>query len=384
MVTTSCDRVRWVDRSQGLVHVEAGVTIGQLIDRFAPKGWFVPVSPGTRHVTVGGAIAADIHGKNHHVDGSFGKHVASLRLRLASDEIVHLSPTVKPEYFWATVGGMGLTGFVVDAVVQLTRIETTTIAVETQRLETLGALMNEMRRSDDQHDFSVAWIDLLGGGRSVLTQGSFASAVEQRELGRNSPGGTHRRPGTPSIGLPRVPLPRVAITPALKAFNELWWRRAPSELTTTGESITAFFHPLDAIKDWNRVYGRRGFVQWQCVVPDAHQTLEALVERLAELPSYFSVLKRFGPANTAPLSFPTEGWTLAVDLPATAEALAGLPALDQIVSEADGRIYLAKDARLARSHFEQMYPRVDEFRAVRSELDPDARFASDLSTRLGL
>ncbi len=385
VLTTGCCEIDWVDREAGLIRADAGASIGQLIERFGPKGWFVPVTPGTRHVTVGGAVAADIHGKNHHIDGSFGDHVDSMRLRLASDEVVTLSRAERPELFWATVGGMGLTGIILDAVIRLKRIPSTIVRVETQRLGTLDELTTEMRRSDDQHEFSVAWVDLLGGARSVLTQGSFASVDQLGELGQSDAAGSHRRPPTPSIGLPRVPLPRVALTPAVRVFNELWWRKAPAALTTTGQSITAFFHPLDAISDWNRVYGPRGFVQWQCVVPDdSSGALGDLVERLGALPSYFTVLKRFGPGNESPLSFPAPGWTLAVDLPATDKALHGLHALDRLVVAAGGRVYLAKDSRLQRELFEAMYPNLAAFAAVRRQVDPDRRFMSDLGVRLGL
>lgn len=385
VVTTRCSSVHWLDADNGIIRADAGVSIGQIINQFTPKGWFVPVTPGTRQVTVGGAIAADIHGKNHHVDGSFGEHVLAMRLRLASNEIITLSPTQNGELFWATVGGMGLTGIIIDADIRLTSIPTSIVAVETQRLSQLDDLLDEMRRSDDQHDFSVAWVDLLGQARSVLTQGSFASAAQATELGRLTAAGRHRRPPTPRVSLPPMPLPRVAVTPAVKAFNELWWRKAPAELTVTGESITAFFHPLDAVTDWNRVYGRTGFVQWQCVVPDAAtEQLRMLVERFGDLPSYFTVLKRFGPGNDGPLSFPTPGWTLAVDLPATPKTLRQLPELDRIVAGAQGRIYLAKDARMERALFEQMYPRLDDFKAVRRDVDPNRRFRSDLSERLGL
>ena len=385
LITSECTNVQWIDRQAGLVRADAGVTIGQLISQFTPKGWFVPVTPGTRQVTVGGAIAADIHGKNHHVDGSFGQHVQSLRMRLASDEVITLSPADNAELFWATVGGMGLTGLIIDADIQLMAIPTSVVAVETQRLRLLDDLLDEMRRSDDLHDFSVAWVDLLGNGRSVLTQGSFATPAQLEGLGRHTAAGLHQRPSTPNVGLPPFPLPRIAVTPGVKAFNELWWRKAPAELTLTGESITAFFHPLDAVTDWNRVYGRTGFVQWQCVIPDS--TIHALydiVDRLATLPSYFTVLKRFGAGNDSPLSFPAPGWTLAVDLPATPKALLGLANLDRIVAEAGGRIYLAKDARMQRELFEQMYPRLADFKAVRAEIDPGRRFCSDLSERLGI
>ena len=378
------DRLDWVDRAGGLVRVDAGVTIGQLIDRFTPQGWFVPVTPGTRQVTVGGAIAADIHGKNHHHDGSFGDHVISMRVRLANDEKIVLSPSQHPDLFWATVGGMGLTGIVLDAVIRLVPIPTTTVAVETQRFSSLSDLVAEMERTDTSHAFSVAWVDLLGGARSVLTQGSFASTDQLAELAPvPDAAGAFRRPPTMAVGLPRFRLPRVATTPSIKLFNELWWRKAPAELITTGESITAFFHPLDAITDWNRVYGSRGFVQWQCVVPE-NQAMYEIVERFAALPAYFSVLKRLGPTNAGLLSFPDSGWTLAVDLPATSKVLVALDELDQLVVDANGRNYLAKDATLTRASFERMYPRLPEFRTIRNQVDPTHRFASDLSERLGL
>lgn len=387
--TTACRNVEWVDRLQGLIRADAGVTIGQLIDRFVPKGWFVPVSPGTRKVTIGGAIAADVHGKNHHVDGSFGAHVRSMRLRLASDELVEVSPESDPSLFWATLGGMGLTGIVVDAVIGLTPIPTSTVRVETERLASLEPLLRRMRASDDQHAFSVAWVDLLGGARSVLTQGSFATEDQRRQLAGVDAAGRYRRPLSHSIAVPAVPLPRLAITPGVRAFNELWWRRAPATRQVTGQSITSFFHPLDAIGGWNRIYGPGGFVQWQCVVPDdsgstATGSLGDIVDRLATLPAYFTVLKRFGEAGPGPLSFPMPGWTLAVDLPATDEVLGRLDGLDHIVADAGGRIYLAKDARLARAPFEQMYPDVERFRDVRARVDPSGRFLSDLAVRLGL
>ena len=386
VVTAGCTDVAWVDRAAGLLRVEAGVTIGHLIDRFAPKGWFVPVTPGTRSVTVGGAIAADIHGKNHHVDGSFTEHVRSLRLRLASNEIITVSPSQHPEVFWATAGGMGLTGIVVDAVLAMKAIPTSTVAVETQRFASLEPLLNAMRASDLEHDFSVAWVDLLKNARSVLTQGSFATPSTLAKLRTTANGsGVFQQPWAASVALPPMLMPRVAVTPGVRVFNEMWWRKAPTQPTLTAESITGFFHPLDAIRDWNRVYGRTGFVQWQCVVPDdASDTLSELVARFATLPSYFTVLKRFGAANQSPLSFPAPGWTLAVDLPATDRVLTSLSGFDQLTAHSGGRVYLAKDARMARTDFESMYPRLAEFKQIRSRVDPGNRFASDLSLRLGL
>lgn len=390
--TTACRGVEWLDRAGGIVRVDAGTTIGDLITVSVPCGWFVPVTPGTRNVTIGGAIAADIHGKNHHVDGSFGDHIRQLRMRLADDTIVTTGPDNDPDLFWATVGGMGLTGIVIDADIALAPIASSMIEVETSRLS-LDDLMAQMRRGDALHVFSVAWVDLLHKGRSVLTQGSFASA-ETVAAQRPSPAGVLRRPSMPVAALPPLPPLRIAVTPGVRAFNELWYRRAPSEPTVTLETITAFFHPLDAIRNWNRVYGPGGFVQWQCVIPDADQgpraaaaadeTLAEICSEMGELPSFFTVLKRFGPGNGGHLSFPQTGWTLAVDLPATEKVLTALPRFDATVAAAGGRLYLAKDARMSRETLEAGYPRLAEWRAVRRRVDPERRFASDLSKRLGL
>lgn len=380
--TTACTHTQWLDRAHGVIRVDAGVTIGDLIDRFAPKGWFVPVSPGTRQVTIGGAIAADIHGKNHHRDGSFGSHVRAMRLRLADDSLIEVSPTIEPELFWATVGGMGLTGIVVDADIELKEIPSTTVQVETQRFDTLPGVLDHMRRTDADHEFSVAWVDLLANGKSVLTQGSF-SADDQ---GANtSAAGRFRQPPNPLLSLPRLTHPRAVRTPLMRVFNQAYYRLAPVTPTVTSESITRFFHPLDALTNWNRLYGTTGFFQWQFVVPDhAESEMVAICRELAAEPVYLTVLKRFGAGNDAPLSFPMAGWTLAIDLPATTPVRALLRRMDQRIVAAGGRVYLAKDARMEREAFEQMYPELDQWKAVRRAIDPGRRFASDLSRRLGL
>ncbi len=379
LVTTGCRRVEWIDQANGVLRADAGVTIGELIQIGIPLGYFVPVSPGTRNVTVGGAIAADIHGKNHHVDGSFGEHVLQLTLRLADDSIVECSPAVEADLFWATVGGMGLTGVIIDAVITMAAVPSSTISVETTRHGTLDELMDVMRNSDADHDFSVAWVDLLTRGRSVLTQGGFADAAEVA----SHPAGPLRRPRTPSAALPPLPPVRWVQRPFVRAFNELWFRRAPAEQTVTQESITGFFHPLDAIRDWNRLYGSTGFVQWQCVVK-SDDALRSICADFASQPAFFTVLKRFGAENPAPLSFPTPGWTLAVDLPATPQVFAALERFDQQVVDANGRLYLAKDARMSRATFEAGYPRLDDWKQVRRAVDPQRRFTSDLAERLGL
>ena len=377
--TTGCVGASWVERERGVLRVSAGTTIGDLIDRFVPKGWFVPVTPGTRSVTIGGAVAADIHGKNHHLHGSIGNHVLRIELRTADDVVRVISPTDDPSLFWATVGGMGLTGVIISADIAMKPIPSALVAVETSRFGDLRSLTDAMAASDHEHDYSVAWVDLIGGQRSVLTQGSFAAADSIDATAA----GAWTQPGSRKVSLPPLPPVRLVSRPALRLLNEAWFRRAPANPTVTNESITAFFHPLDMVANWNQVYGPTGFVQWQCVVPDLDPLFD-ICDRFAELPSFFSVLKRMGPESPAPLSFPLAGWTLTVDLPATTSVLAALHDFDGRVVAAGGRIYLAKDARMSRETFEASYPRLDEWKQVRHRIDPSRRWQSDLANRLGL
>lgn len=375
----NCRRSHWIDRSKGILRVEAGVSLGELVDRYVPLGWFIPVTPGTRVVTIGGAIAADVHGKNHHIDGSFCDHITSMRLRLADNTIVEISPSQDAELFWATVGGMGLTGVILDCDLVMSPIPTSRVMVETSRHKNIDELVHKVTTTDHLYRFSVAWVDLLGGARSVLTQGNFAQIDE---AGYNSEG-RFAAPPVPTIGLGPIPIPRLAHTPFARIFNQAYYMKAPAEPTITSQAITPFFHPLDAVTDWNRVYGSTGFVQWQCAVEDT-DVMKDLCERLGRLPAYLCVLKRFGKGNAAPLSFPTEGWTIAADLPATAQVFQDLIELDRIVADNGGRFYLAKDSRMSREIFEAGYDQLDQWKRVRDAADPKGRFKSDLSQRLGL
>lgn len=379
VTTPSFAECAWLDEAAGRIRVAAGVTIGDLIDRFVPEGWFVPVTPGTRVVTVGGAIAADIHGKNHHVDGTFGTFIRSLRLLTASGDLVEASSDQEPDLFWATIGGMGLTGLIIDCELQLTPIESSVVVVDTERTDDLESLLGRMEESDAAYPFSVAWVDLLCRGRSVLTQGRFATRAEADSTDA---------PAAKSIAIPSAPWPRVMNRASVRALNEAWWRRAPRTLTTTQESITAFFHPLDAIRNWHIAYGPAGFLQWQIAVPfDATDTLREIVRTIEaeKAPGFFAVLKRFGDANAAHLSFPAPGWTLALDLPAADRKVYDLlDRLDEDVAACGGRVYLAKDARMQAEMVSRMYPRLDEWRTVRRQWDPTGLFQSDLSRRLGL
>ncbi len=386
---TRLARVQKVDADAATVRCDAGVSLDTLMRTLLPFGLWLPVVPGTRQVTVGGAIAADVHGKNHHVEGSFGNHLVSLDLLTADGFVWTLGPDgPDPELFWATVGGMGLTGVVLGATIRCKRVETAYFLVDTERTEDLAGLMERLSADDDKYTYSVAWFDSVATGqhlgRAVLTRGWSASYDDLPAKLRRDP--------------LRFDAPQLAAVPDLfpsgllnrvtaRAFNELWYRKAPRQRYGEVQNITTFFHPLDVVADWNRLYGRRGFCQYQFVVPfGAEDAFTAAVDMIAGsgLVSCLNVLKRFGPGNPAPLSFPTPGWTLAVDLPVTPGLDALCRSLDDLVLSAGGRVYLAKDSRLDAGSLRHMYPNLDQFLEVRRRADPSGVFRSDLSRRLAL
>ncbi|MFM9632013.1 MULTISPECIES: FAD-binding protein [Streptomyces] len=384
---TGLDQIHAIDVAGGSVLCDAGVSLHHLMEALLPLGWFVPVTPGTRYVTVGGAIGADIHGKNHHVSGSFSRHVVSLEL-LTADGTVR---TVRPgtDLFDATAGGMGLTGVILTATLRLQPVATTLMSVDTERATDLDDLMARLTATDHRYRYSVAWIDLLARGtatgRAVLTRGDHAPLAALPARARSAPLSFRpaRLPAAPAY-VPEGLLTRRTVG----LFNELWYRRAPRARRGELQRLSAFFHPLDGVPHWNRVYGRGGFVQYQFVVGHGREeTLRRIVGRIARrrCPSFLAVLKRFGDADPGWLSFPVPGWTLALDIPANLPGLgAFLDELDAEVAAAGGRVYLAKDSRLRPDLLTSMYPRLDDFRALRAELDPRGVFVSDLARRLTL
>lgn len=375
-----------LDDLAGVATVPGGVSVDQLLQVIVQRGWFVPVTAGTRSITIGGAVACDIHGKNHHSDGSIGAHVRQLTLLLADGSTQTLSPSTNAPLFWATVGGMGLTGVILDATIALLPIETSRLVVDTDRASDLDHVLTLMHDGDDQYRYSVAWIDLLAKGarlgRSVLTRAEHARASELDPAAGRS---LAYRPSSLIAVPPGVP--NVLNHLSVAAFNELWFRKAPVQRRGEVQTIPQFFHPLDAVRDWNRLYGRRGLVQYQFVVPfGAEDTLRAVVERLAGsgTASFLAVLKRFGAGNPAPLSFPAPGWTLALDLPASAKVGRLLYELDELVLGAGGRHYLAKDAHTTPAAVRAGYPRLAEWQAIRAKADPTGVWESDLARRLRL
>ena len=382
---SAMDRIE-LDVAAGTATVGAGASLDAVMRTLIPHGWFVPVTPGTRMVTVGGAIAADVHGKNHHRDGTFGSHVRSITLIDGSGELRRLDPTTTPDEFWATVGGMGLTGVMTEATFDLIPITSSRISVDTERTNDLDDVMQRLISGDDDYRYSVAWVDSVHpSGRGVLTRGDHAP-VEQLPT---------KESGDPLAFDPKVLasapgfVPNGVVNPlTMRAFNEAWFRKAPKHRMGELQQISEFFHPLDIVQDWNRAYGPAGFLQYQFAVPDSagHLVGRALAAlRGVGALSALTVLKRFGASNPAPLSFPQPGWTLAVDVPAGVDGLAAvLDSLDEEVLAAGGRLYLAKDSRMSPAMMAASYPRLAEWQRHRDAMDPNGVFTSDLARRLSL
>jgi decaprenylphospho-beta-D-ribofuranose 2-oxidase len=391
---TGLDRIHAIDTDTGsgygTARVDAGVSLDALMRAALPFGLWVPVLPGTRQVTVGGAIASDVHGKNHHSAGSFGNHVLSLDLACADGRVRTLSPDgPDSELFWATVGGMGLTGIMLRATIQLRPTESAYFVVDTDRTENLDELMALLTDgSDERYDYSAAWFDTTTTGaalgRAVLTRGSLARRDELPAKLRRAP---LRFDAPQLLRFPDVFPNGLANPRTLRAFSELWYRKAPKRQRDAVQNITAFYQTLDVFADWNRVYGQRGFLQYQFIVPfGAEDTFRKIVEKIASSnhASGLNVLKRFGAGNNAPLYFPAPGWTICVDFPIAAGLSELCTELDELVLDAGGRHYLAKESRTSAAAIRRGYPRLDEWRKVRSAADPDGVFTSDMARRLEL
>ncbi|MGH8529572.1 MAG: FAD-binding protein [Nevskiales bacterium] len=380
LLTTRLDRLLSFDETTGELECEPGVNFRTLWQIFLPRGWLAPVSPGTAYATIGGAIATDVHGKNHDRDGGFGQHLQWFDLALPNGEVKRVSQGEQPELFATTVGGMGLTGIVVRAVFRLLRIPSSAVSVNRRRMVDLESFLAALEESRKRDRFSVGWVDALapGGqlGRGILETADFAP---------QAPPGEYREP------LRRVPFnfPAGTLNPlSVRAFNALYYRRIPAGGRARTEWLPKFLYPLDALQDWNRIYGRRGFYQFQCVIPDAqaNRGLRQLLEtiRSAGRGSFLAVLKTLGAEGPGYLSFPLRGYTLALDFPRQTGVEVLLQRLEDIAIEHGGRVYLAKDATLTRERFRAMYPRWQQFATILAQIDPQGRMQSDMARRLDL
>lgn len=385
---TPLRRIHSVDGDAGTVIVDAGVSLDTLMRAMLPFGLWLPVLPGTRQVTVGGAIASDIHGKAHHVEGSFGNHVRSIDLLTADGMIRTLTPDGDDaELFWATVGGMGLTGIVLRATLHLNHVETAYFLVDTEQLDNLDELMARQSDGDESYVESVSWFDAVTTGphlgRGILTRANHARIADLPPKLRKHP---LKFEAPQLLTVPDVFPPGMLNRLTGRLFSELWYRKSPTRSGVV-QNITQFLHPLDILGEWNRGYGPHGFLQYQFAVPvEASQVIRQAVELITEAGhvSALNVLKRFGDGNRAPLSFPLRGWTLCVDLPVRPGLGELCDALDELVLDAGGRHYLAKESRTTPEAIQRGYPRIDEWRKVRAAADPDGVFISDMARRLAL
>ena len=379
--TTPADRILEFSET-GLLRAEAGVSLLQLNRLLLARGWFVPVSPGTQFVTLGGMVASDVHGKNHHVDGCFGQHVVGLRLRVADGRIVECSPERESELFWATVGGMGLTGHVLEVSVQMRRIGAPWIWAESCRIDNLDAMVAGLKDAARDWPMTVGWVDCLARGaslgRGILMMGRWANADE-----------APARP-LPAKGRLRVPFcfPNFALCRlSMKAFNLLYYWKHFQRRKCGIVHPESFFYPLDALDDWNLIYGSRGFTQYQCVLPHAEDNgparrfLESFVSGGGM--GLLCVIKDCGAEGRGMLSFPRPGISIAIDFPIDRrETQAFVDRLNRLVLAEGGRIYPTKDAFTQAEHFRAMEPRLDAFDAVRRKWDPQRKLRSALSVRL--
>jgi FAD/FMN-containing dehydrogenase len=377
--TRQLDHFLAFDSDTGLLRCAAGVSLGDILRYFVPKGWFLPVTPGTKFITVGGAIASDVHGKNHHCEGSFSDHVRSLRLALPCGDVVSCSPEQKPELFRATCGGMGLTGVILDAIFRLKPITSAQIEQTTIKAGNLAEVIDLFAEYDGT-TYSVAWIDCLARGnklgRSLLTVGEHASE------GELLPGKAAAL--TVPVDMPSMLLNRFSI----QAFNTLYYNRVRAKKSNHSIHYEPFFYPLDGIHQWNRMYGKKGFTQYQFVLPKSAglEGMTTVLERISQSRrgSFLAVLKAFGKGNANYLSFPMEGYTLALDFKLDQGLFALLDELDKIVLDYGGRIYLSKDVRMSEQTFKHSYPLWREFDNVRKHYGADKVFSSLQSQRLGI
>jgi decaprenylphospho-beta-D-ribofuranose 2-oxidase len=366
------------------ITIGAGVSIQTLEKAALEHQLYPPVVPGTGYVTIGGAIAADIHGKSHHLTGSFSSCVTRIRMLYSDGEVRDLFPDGPTStHFWATVGGLGLTGVILEADLQLVQVESSSVMVEETRADNLDQMLGMINAADGEFQHTVAWIDLSGDfrGRGVVSKGNYFEGSFTENMRTKKP----ISKGSAQLTFPEIGNRSLINRQSVRAFNEVWYRKP---LAHGLSSIESFMHPLDRIQNWNRIYGKPGFLQYQFVVPDGNEDfLEQVLAKMRTIgaASFLGVLKRFGKGSPGYLSFPKPGWTLALDFPIRIKNLERtLNELDAQLCAREGRIYLIKDARLRPEFVPAMYPRLQEWREIRNQMDPEGLWQSDQSRRLNL
>lgn len=377
--TVLADRILAFDERTGVIRVEAGLRLKDLNQLYLPRCWFTPVTPGTQYVTIGGMVASDVHGKNHHVHGTFSRFVRSLRLRVGDGRIVECSRDHEPELFWATCGGMGLTGHILEVEFELEKIPSPWIYEESERFDDLAATFDALNRDSAEWPMTVSWIDTSARGsamgRGMVIRGRWARADEAPP----TPPTPRRAPTVPDV------FPSFTMNPtSIRALNAVWYAKHGSRARKHVVSPEGFFYQLDMATEWNRGYGRRGFTQFQCVLPSSVELYRELLDRFQRLggSSFITVFKDCGEQGAGLLSFPQRGTSLALDVPVTADTPRLIHELNALVIANGGRIYLAKDSYTWGGELRCMYPRIDEFQRVRRRFDPEGRLVSALSVRL--
>lgn len=382
--TIGFDKILSFDISKGTFECESGLTLDKILEVIVPEGWFLPVTPGTKFITVGGAVGSDVHGKNHHVDGSFSNHILEMDILLGDGRIMTCSPDVHPDLFQATCGGMGLTGLITRVKFGLKKIETSYIKqkqIKASNLDELLELFDKYKR----YTYSVAWVDcLMKGshfGRSILMLGEHAVLADLDEKQKKEP---LALPKKKQINFPLTLPSWVLNTFTVKAFNFLYYGKNFKKEINNVISYEPFFYPLDAVLNWNRGYGKKGFVQYQFVLPlEARKGLIEILKRIGDkgMGSFLVVLKVFGKQDDL-ISFPFEGYTLALDFPVRKGLFEFLNELDQIVLQYGGRLYMSKDARMKPEMLEKGYPRLEEFKSIIKKYNPSGKVSSLQSERL--
>ena len=380
-VTTRADRLLSFDGKTGVVRAQAGLSLIQLNRILLPRGWFPPCSPGTQYVSLGGMVAADVHGKGHHREGCFGEHVTGLRIRVADGRILDISDVVEQDLFRATLGGMGLTGHILEVEFRMQPAASPWILAESERFEDIDALIEGLRRNSRRWPFTFAWVDMLSRGkargRGIVDRGRWAEPSE-----------APARPPSPrkTISVPLV-FPNWFLSAAtVKPLNRMWYRAHGRRVHRGIVHPESFFYPLDSCRHWNRLYGRRGFTQYQAVLPlrsgrSGYHRVFDIVEEIGAAP-FLCALKDFRAEGKGMMSFPKEGLSIVFDMPICDRTQAAVDALNAFIATEGGRVYLAKDALTRPEHFRAMEPRLDEWLRVRRKWDPTRALKSALSVRL--